>query len=79
MKISSAPMAATTNRARAFNVAKYLIWKTTVKMNQAMGMEKKISNNPTNAKNQELVLTNSQKKMKAKENKANMASFLGNE
>jgi len=44
-------------------------------MNQAMGMEKKISNNPTNAKNQELVLTNSQKKMKAKENKANMASF----
>ncbi len=69
-------MAATTNNANAFNVAKYLIWNTTVKMNQAMGIEKKISNNPTNARNQDRVLTRSQKKMKAKLNNASMASLV---
>ena len=68
-------MAATTNSASAFNVAKYLIWNTTVKMNHATGMEIIISSRPTNARNHDLVLTSSQKKMKANENRASMASF----
>ena len=74
-------MAATMKIANEFNVAKYLIWKTTVKMNlcrknkmmakrldkvfnvtvaqnndathHATGILKKISNNPTKAKNQD--------------------------
>ena len=69
-------MAATTNSASAFNVAKYLIWNTTVKMNHATGMEIIISSRPTNARNHDLVLTSSQKKMKANENRASIASFV---
>ena len=68
-------MAATTNSASAFNVAKYLIWNTTVKINHATGMDIMISSRPTNARNHDLVLTSSQKKMKANENRASMASF----
>ncbi len=74
-QISSAPMAATTNRANAFSVAKYFIWNTTVKINHATGMEIPISSKPTNARNQDPVLIWSHRKMKAKENIASMASF----
>ena len=62
------------NSANAFNVAKYFIWKTTVKINHAIGIEKKISNNPTNANIQDWVFKRSQKKMKANEKSASMAS-----
>ena len=43
MNISSAPMAATIKMASEFKKSKYLIWRTTRKMNHAMGSEKKIS------------------------------------
>ena len=69
-------MAATTNRARELRVAKYLICKTTVKINQATGMEKKISSNPIHAKNHDFVFTRSHKNTKASEKSANIASWV---
>mmetsp|Transcript_5679 Transcript_5679/g.12391 ORF Transcript_5679/g.12391 Transcript_5679/m.12391 type:complete len:91 (-) Transcript_5679:1389-1661(-) len=76
MKISSAPIAATTKMASEFNVAKYLIWKMTVKMNQATGIEKKISKSPTNARNQLRVLRRIQRKTKTKLKIARVASLV---
>ena len=68
------PIAATTKSAKVFSVEKYLIWNTTVNKNQATGMEKKISKNPTNAKNQDEVLILIQQKTKAKLKSANNPS-----
>ena len=70
------PIAATTKSAKVFSVEKYLIWNTTVNKNQATGMEKKISKNPTNAKNHDEVLILIQQNTKAKLKSANNPSCV---
>jgi hypothetical protein len=64
------------NNANEFNVEKYLIWNTTVKINQPTGIENMISVRPTMARNHDLVLIRSQMKMNRKLAIANMASFV---
>lgn len=69
-------MAATMKIDKAFKKAKYLIWNMPVKMNQATGMDMKISRIPTPAKKNDPVLILSQKKTKTRLKIASKASQM---